>query len=314
MSEFSGPISEFPGVSIDRFNGENLKSTVYFLSHCHTDHMVGLNEPDLFERLKQYILKIYCQKVSAALLSALPLYVNLTPYIIPLDSDNETTLNVSLEGDETHTLTVTLVPAGHCPGPVMFLLVSKEKPVLFTGNFRWQADHTKQINHLFHNLKEAAVHSFYNIFIDTTFCKTDSNFIPCTESCLLVIFQAVSAWLCSFQNNVVHFCNKTRYGYEFLMKELVLRFKTKVHVSLCQYQLYQFNPSIQNWLTLDGESTKIHFCKHSSASANLKLPCKPDIPSPEVLTIIPTVMFFTKNEIMLTIRTTCSIADKTKLQ
>ena len=42
MSEFPGPISEFPGVSIDRFSSENLKSKVYFLSHCHTDHMVAL--------------------------------------------------------------------------------------------------------------------------------------------------------------------------------------------------------------------------------------------------------------------------------
>ena len=92
--------------------------------------MVDLNEPELFERLKHYNLKIYCHKVSAALLSALPLYVHLTQYIIPLDSDNETTLNVSLKGDETHTLTVTFIPVGHCPGSVMFLLVSKEKSVL----------------------------------------------------------------------------------------------------------------------------------------------------------------------------------------
>ena len=89
------------------------------------------------------------------------------------------------------------------------------------------------------------------------------------------------------------FCNKTRYGYEFLRKELVLRFNTKVHV-----QLYKFLPSIQNRLTLDSESTNIHFCKPSSASVNLKLPCKPGITSPEVLTIIPTAMFFTKVEII----------------
>ena len=79
MSEFPGPRSEFLGVSIDRFNGENIKSTVYFLSHCHTDHMVGLNEPELFEKLKHYKLKFYCHKISAALLSALPLYVHLNP-------------------------------------------------------------------------------------------------------------------------------------------------------------------------------------------------------------------------------------------
>ena len=81
------------------------------------------------------------------------------------------------------------------------------------------------------------------------------------------------------------------------MKELAIRFNTKVHVSLCQYQLYKFVPSTQNWLTLDSGSTKIHFCKPSSASANLKLPCKPGILSPEVLSILPTAILFTKNEI-----------------
>ena len=176
MSEFAGPISELSGVSIDRFNRENLKSTVYFLSHCHTDHMVGLNEPELFERVKPYNLKTICHKVSAALLSALPLYVHLTPYIVPLDSDNETTMNVSLEGDETHNLTVTLIPVGHCPGSVMFLLVSEEKFVLFTGDFRWQVGNTKRINHLFDNLQAAAVLNFDNIHIDTTFCKNRFQF------------------------------------------------------------------------------------------------------------------------------------------
>ena len=82
------------------------------------------------------------------------------------------------------------------------------------------------------------------------------------------------------------------------MKELALRFNTKVHVSLCLHQLYKIVPSIQNWLTLDDESTKIHFCRPSSASANLKLLCKPGIPSPEALTIFPTAIFFFKNEIM----------------
>ena len=66
LSEFPGPISEFPGVSIDRFISENLKSKVYFLSYCHTDHMVGLNDPEVFESLKHYNLKPFCQTVSAA--------------------------------------------------------------------------------------------------------------------------------------------------------------------------------------------------------------------------------------------------------
>ena len=82
------------------------------------------------------------------------------------------------------------------------------------------------------------------------------------------------------------------------MKELAIRFTNKIQVSLCQYQLFKFVPSIQNWLKLDGESTKIIFYKPSSASANLKLLFKPGIQSLKVLTIIPTAMFFTKNEII----------------
>ena len=71
--------------------------------------MVGLSEPELFERLKNYKLKTYDHKASAALLSALPLYVHLSPYMIPLGSDNEITLNVSSEGEEIHILTVTTI-------------------------------------------------------------------------------------------------------------------------------------------------------------------------------------------------------------
>ena len=171
MSEFAGPIKDFPGVSIDRFSGENRKPTVCFFSHCHTDHMVGLNEPELFEKLKHYNLKIYCHKVLAAFLSALQLYNHLTPYIKPLVSDNETTLNVSFEGDKTHNQTVTFIPADHCPVSVMFLQNSEEKNVFFTGNFRWQVGHTKRINHLFDTLQEGTVHNFDKITSTQRFAK-----------------------------------------------------------------------------------------------------------------------------------------------
>ena len=79
MSEFAGPVTENPGISIDRFNGENPKSLVYFHLLCHTDHMVVLNEPELFERSKNFNLKNYCHKNLAALLSTFRLYVHLTP-------------------------------------------------------------------------------------------------------------------------------------------------------------------------------------------------------------------------------------------
>lgn len=43
MSTFSGIIDEIEHISIDNFTGINLNSKLFFLSHCHTDHMKGLN-------------------------------------------------------------------------------------------------------------------------------------------------------------------------------------------------------------------------------------------------------------------------------
>lgn len=47
MSTFNGRLSEIPNIAVDRFDGPNLTNArVFFLSHCHTDHMVGLDNPD----------------------------------------------------------------------------------------------------------------------------------------------------------------------------------------------------------------------------------------------------------------------------
>ena len=35
MSSFPGICREFPGVSMDRFDRQNLRSSVFLLSHCH---------------------------------------------------------------------------------------------------------------------------------------------------------------------------------------------------------------------------------------------------------------------------------------
>lgn len=44
MSTFSGFLDGIENVSIDRFTEFNLRSKVFFLSHCHMDHMIGLND------------------------------------------------------------------------------------------------------------------------------------------------------------------------------------------------------------------------------------------------------------------------------
>ena len=35
MSSFAGRMKEYPTISLDRFDKENLHARAYFLSHCH---------------------------------------------------------------------------------------------------------------------------------------------------------------------------------------------------------------------------------------------------------------------------------------
>lgn len=42
---------------------------------------------------------------------------------------------VLIDGNEKK-LSVTTVPAGHCPGSVMFLFEQNDKKILYTGDFR----------------------------------------------------------------------------------------------------------------------------------------------------------------------------------
>ncbi len=67
MSIFPGTFTGLPGVSCDRFSGANVNSDQFFLSHCHSDHMVGLDS--LVMRLRNLNKvkvnhRIYCSMTS----------------------------------------------------------------------------------------------------------------------------------------------------------------------------------------------------------------------------------------------------------
>lgn len=61
MSTFEGTLSEIPGISIDRFDGKNLNSTIFFLSHCHTDHCEGIMNRENVDQ------PFYTSKISEAI-------------------------------------------------------------------------------------------------------------------------------------------------------------------------------------------------------------------------------------------------------
>ena len=304
MSCFGGKTKEYPSISLDRFDGNNMDSVVYFLSHCHSDHMVGLDYPEFASRLSDNAYTLYCHPVTAGLLRGMSRYEHLYPFIEPLPSDEPH--SIPIPGNPTGYVSVTLIPAGHCPGSVMFLIDGESGTVLYTGDFRLHVGQTKKLQSLF--TVTGAKYTFDSVYVDTTFFTEKAVTIPSRETCLDMIIKTTSNWIQrEGAKRIVHIFSRSNYGYEFLMITLSKYFKTKVHVTTSQFQRYRYVPSIRECLTTD-TNTDIHFCQHGDRNADRHdMPCSMHFDAvPDVLQIIPSVMYFTRgNKVTPTQMTVC---------
>ena len=122
MSEFCGVFLALPGVSCDRFTGANLNSDQFFLSHCHADHMVGL-DPGLVTTLSRKNTvrvnhRIYCSAISKTFL--VKKFGLDERFVKVLPSNQPVVIDVFDKSKAAmFKLKVTAIPANHCPGSVM---------------------------------------------------------------------------------------------------------------------------------------------------------------------------------------------------
>ncbi|XP_025900006.1 5' exonuclease Apollo [Nothoprocta perdicaria] len=103
--------------SVRRAGGARL----FFLSHLHADHTVGLSST--------WSRPVFCSPLTARLLRR-RLQVPAR-WIRPLEVGQSHVLG---DGD---TVTVTLLDSNHCPGSVMFLFEGAFGTILYTGDFRY---------------------------------------------------------------------------------------------------------------------------------------------------------------------------------
>ena len=309
---------EYPDISLDRFDRNNLFSSAFFLSHCHADHMVGLEAQEFADRLGQYpFMKLYCNPVTAGLLLAIPRFAHLGDYIQAMPSDEQQLVPVySAKFELKYTLTVTLIPAGHCPGSVMFLIIGDAGTVLYTGDFRYHVGDTKRLRSLFAPSGDR-LYSIRSVYVDTTFCTSAAIHIPSRQDCLKIITETVENWLKRnagrSSQQIVHVFSRSSYGYEYLMIALAKHFRCRIHVNEQQFNKCRSVPSIANHLTTNASATQIHFCQQKAISSidedlslckraklfnKSELPCRNELSVlPNVLQIIPSVMYFTKGNV-----------------
>ncbi|XP_036763933.2 protein artemis isoform X2 [Manis pentadactyla] len=238
MSSFEGQMVEYPTISIDRFDRENLRARAYFLSHCHKDHMKGLRAPALKRRLECSLkVYLYCSPVTKELLLTSPKYRFWEKRIMSIEVETPTQISLVDEASgKKEEIVVTLLPAGHCPGSVI-------------------------------------VKDIQSIYLDTTFCDPKFYQIPSRGECLSGILELVRSWITRSPYHVVWLNCKAAYGYEYLFTNLSEEFGVQVHVD--KLDMFRNMPDILQHLTTD-RSTQIHACRHPKAEEYFqwnKLPC-----------------------------------------
>ncbi|NXF42936.1 DCR1C protein, partial [Oceanites oceanicus] len=165
---------------------------------------------------------------------------------------------------------VTLLPAGHCPGSVMFLFEGENGTVLYTGDFRLAKGEAARMELLHSGTR---VKDIQSVYLDTTFCDPKFYHIPSREECLNGILELVRSWTSLTRYHVVWLNCKAAYGYEYLFINLSEELGIKVHVN--KLDMFRNMPEILYHVTTD-RRTQIHACRHprdDDCFRGNRLPC-----------------------------------------
>ena len=204
MSCFPGFFASLPGVACDRFTGCNINSDQFFLSHCHTDHMDGLDQLVTKLRAKNSVKvnhRVYCSRISKAfIVRKFPLLDE--KFVKVLEPDEPDTFNVyDKPGDVMYKLRATGIPARHCPGSVMFLFevmgaeteAEVKTRILYTGDFRFDNFPLSSLTSLHGN--DGIPLRIDELFLDTTFCQSRYPLFPAREQAQEKIWELVHDWV-----------------------------------------------------------------------------------------------------------------------
>ena len=163
MSTFNGQMQEIRNISVDNF--ENKESHCFFLSHCHSDHMKGL------ENLSHISTPLYTTNLSALIIRKKYPSINIKILEYGCSTNIELTDD---DGKEIKFIVTALNGTGHCLGACMLLFQIEGLDILYTGDFRISLRHATNIT----LLNEIKSYGNLILYLDTTFLNESYKYFP----------------------------------------------------------------------------------------------------------------------------------------
>lgn len=233
-------LRELP-ICVDCFVGQyNSDKFLHFLSHVHADHIVGLK--------RNVSYKVYCSAVSAALIKqkvdisidSIVILNEFQPYILH---------------HQELIISVTLIPANHCPGSSMFIFKSKSCRILYTGDFRFD-DELSNIGMPFWGPTTDPINTLY---LDNTYCEPACTFSS-RESNIEDIIK-----ICNDHESFKIYIGINWVGHERLLLSVAKSLNENIVVSEAQFKVFEIL-KLENVFTTDRNLGRIYAIPSHSLS------------------------------------------------
>ncbi|KAM3723788.1 Protein artemis [Dirofilaria immitis] len=266
MNSFCGRFNECNWITVDQFGLDNLKSSAFFLSHCHTDHMQGLDSDQFYELIESKTAAFYCHRISKILLSSENCYARLLEHIVPKNYGEKFTITAICNNEKQELLLpsssvdVTFLDAQHIPGSAMILFEFHDGfRLLYTGDCRLSKDDWIACDMLKDPFTSSGFKRLDALYFDNTFCRRGAENIPALKQSCALFVKMVKEWLEKDSNNkVLIWCG--RFGHELLLKAVWNELHVKCHVTVMKYRIYSKIDFLADCITPLAQDTRVHAC------------------------------------------------------
>lgn len=213
LNTFMGRIKPYPSIVVDKFT-EIFRFG--FITHEHSDHLVGLNK---YARSSEEYQKIFATKITQRVLRTQYQYATMKIHTLEINE----TISLYLEEE---VVSVTPLPANHIPGSCMYLFEGEGGNVLHTGDFRLSLDELRDTA-LF---KDGMLKPIDYLYLDKTFWKPNSYELPPAAESKALIIKTALDWLNASEENVVYLL-LPYFGYVDILCELYDETEIQINVN-----------------------------------------------------------------------------------